>query len=189
MLLLADISNEKIRLKQISYDGKNPEKLKDKLSTYIKDNKSKKTYEIVECLEGGHEVSTLSTSQGKKASIFLDIKLKNMISSHEENVIFIDQLEDNIDNKFISEELVSLIRELKKKMQIISVTHNPSITIYGDAENVIISENKGNEYVYKQGGLENIAIRDEACSILDGGEVAFKNRMDKYNIAILNEEV
>lgn len=186
MLLLADISNNGIRLKQMPTDGKNPEKLKDKISIYIKNIKSKKTYEIVECLEGGHEVSTLSTSQGKKASIFLDIKLKNMISNHEKSVLFIDQLEDNIDNKFISEELVSLIRELKRKIQIILVTHNPSIAIYGDAENVIISENKGNEFVYKQGGLENITIREEACSILDGGEVAFKNRMDKYNIAILN---
>ena len=38
-------------------------------------------------------------------------------------------------------------------------------------------------------GLENIEIREEACKILDGGEVAFKNRMDKYNIGILHEEV
>ncbi|PPK49301.1 PHP domain-containing protein [Clostridium algidicarnis] len=189
MLLFADISMDEIRLKQMPTDGKSPERLKEKMSIYIKNIKSKKTYEIVECLEGGHEVSTLSTSQGKKASIFLDIKLKNMSSSHEKSVLFIDQLEDNIDNKFISEELVSLIRKLKRKMQIILVTHNPSIAIYGDAENVIISENNGNEFVYKQGGLEDIAIREEACSILDGGEVAFKNRMDKYNIAILKEEV
>lgn len=189
MLLLADISNENIRLKQLVTDGKNPDRLKEKLSIYIKNIKSKKTYEIIECLENGHEVSTLSTSQGKKASIFLDIKLKNMLNSHEKSVLFIDQLEDNIDNKFISEELVSLIRGLKRRVQVILVTHNPSIAIYGDAENIIISENKGSDFVYKQGGLENISIREEACSILDGGEVAFKNRMDKYNIAVLNEGV
>lgn len=189
ILNLADITIEDVRLKQYTVDGKKPEILRDKFNTYIKNTKSKKTYEIIECLEDGHEISTLSTSQGKKASIFLDIKLKNLLGVHNKNVLFIDQLEDNIDNKYISEELVGLVRELKRKIQVILVTHNPSIAIYGDAENIIIAENGGNKFFYKQGGLENIDIREEACKILDGGEVAFKNRMDKYNIAILNEEV
>jgi len=31
-------------------------------------------------------------------------------------------------------------------------------------------------------------IGDDACQILDGGEIAFKNRMDKYNIEKLKDE-
>jgi hypothetical protein len=187
MLNLANIELSDVRLKQYVDDGKKPEKLKTLFLDYIKNIKSKKTYEIIECLEDGYEISTLSTSQGKKASIFLDIKLKNLIGDHNKDVLFIDQLEDNIDNKFISEELVKIIRQLKNKIQIILVTHNPSIAIYGDAENIIIAENIGNDFSYKQGGLEDVDIREEACKILDGGEVAFKNRMDKYNIDILEE--
>lgn len=94
----------------------------------------------------------------------------------------IDQIEDNIDNKYISENLVNILRKLKKHMQLILVTHNPSIAIYGDAENIIIAENEDNIIQYKQGGLENEEIRKEACKILDGGDIAFKNRMAKYNI-------
>jgi len=131
---------------------------------------------------GDTPVSTASTSQGRKASIFLDVKLNSFLDKNEKNVLMIDQIEDNIDNKYISENLVNLIRKLKKNMQIILVTHNPSIAIYGDAENIIIAENTDNKITYKQGGLENEEIRKEACKILDGGDIAFKNRMDKYNI-------
>lgn len=188
MLLLANNSFQDVRIRQITLEGKKPERLTDRLKDYTKSIKSKKTYEIIECLEGGQEISSLSTSQGKKASIFLDIKLKNMLRNYDNSILLIDQVEDNIDNKYISQELVKIIRKLKRKMQIILVTHNPSIAIYGDAENIIIADNKKNTITYKQGGLEDVDIREEACRILDGGELAFKNRMDKYNINILNTE-
>lgn len=188
MLLLANNFYQDVRIKQIPLDGKKPEKLTERLKDYTKTIKSKKSYEIIECLEDGQENSSLSTSQGKKASIFLDIKLKNMLKNYNNSILLIDQVEDNIDNKYISQELVKVIRKLKKKMQIILVTHNPSIAIYGDAENIIIADNKQNSITYKQGGLEDVDIREEACRILDGGEAAFKNRMDKYNINILNME-
>jgi len=171
-----------VRLKQHIEDGKYPDVIKEKLLDFIRKSKSKKTYEIIENTESGHEISTASTSQGKKASIFLDVKLNSYVGNTEAKVLFIDQLEDNIDNKYISEELVNLIRDLKKSMQIVLVTHNPSIAIYGDAENIIIAENNGQSITFKQGGLEVESIREEACKILDGGQIAFKNRMDKYNI-------
>jgi len=179
---LANNNYEDIRLKQHKEDGKYPHVIKEKLLDFIKKCKSKKTNEIIENTDSGHEISTSSTSQGKKASIFLDVKLNSYMENTEAKVLFIDQLEDNIDNKYISQELVNLIRALKKNMQIVLVTHNPTIAIYGDAENIIIAENDGQTITFKQGGLEIEAIRDEACKILDGGQIAFKNRMDKYNI-------
>lgn len=188
VITLANSTKDDIRLKQHTTDGKRPEILYEKFKEFMKNLKSNKTYEIIEKTDTGTEISTLSTSQGKKASIFLDIKLNNYLNSHGNKILLIDQLEDNIDNKYISQELVKIIRKLKRKIQIILVTHNPSIAIYGDAENVIIAENHDNKISYTQGGLEEHSIRDEACRILDGGEVAFKNRMDKYNIDILIKE-
>ncbi len=185
ILNLANPNINECRIKQIPINGKDPDKLNELFKDYIKTIKNNITYEILECLENGTEISTEATSQGKKASIFLDIKLKNLLINTDKNILLIDQLEDNIDNKFISEQLVTIIRKLKTKMQVILVTHNPSLAIYGDAENIIIAENNNKQISYKQGGLENISIRKEACKILDGGEIAFKNRMDKYNINIL----
>ena len=174
-----------VRIKQkTGSGGKKPETFSKKVKDFVDGCKSKKQYEILEKgrSPGDTPVSTSSTSQGRKASIFLDVKLNSFLDKNEKNVLMIDQIEDNIDNKYISENLVNLIRKLKKNMQIILVTHNPSIAIYGDAENIIIAENAQQMITYTQGGLENEQIRKEACKILDGGDIAFKNRMDKYNI-------
>ena len=166
--------------------GKSPDKIDKKIDEFILENKAKKQHEIIE--KGSLPISTASTSQGRKASIFLDIKLDSFFDGRKICVLMIDQIEDNIDNKYISENLVELLRELKKNMQIILVTHNPSIAVYGDAENIIICENNDGEISYRQGGLENEDIRNEVCQILDGGDIAFKNRMDKYNIEKLKFE-
>ena len=182
---MADPLNNDIRMKnKTGSEGKKPENFKKKVKEFVDACKSKKQYEILEkgISPSDTPVSTASTSQGRKASIFLDVKLNSFIDESKTNLLMIDQIEDNIDNKYISENLVNLIRELKKHMQIILVTHNPSIAIYGDAENIIIAENADNLITYTQGGLENEGIRKEACKILDGGDIAFKNRMDKYNI-------
>ena len=103
--------------------------------------------------------------------------------------MFIDQPEDNLGNKFISEELVDLIRKLKFKKQLFLVTHNPAIVVYGDAESIILANNKNNRISYKQIKLEDESSQREICSVLDGGEYIFDNRARKYNIKkILNND-
>lgn len=181
LLNVADPRNLSSRIKGITgIDGKLPDNFDKKVANFVKEFKPKKDYLIIE--KGESEISTSATSQGRKASIFLDVKLNSYFDGSDHSVLMIDQIEDNIDNKYISENLVSIIRRLKNKMQVILVTHNPSIAIYGDAENIIICDNNGEEIKYKQGGLENETVRKEACQILDGGDVAFRNRMEKYNI-------
>ena len=169
------------RIKQKTIGGKSPENFSLKVDEFLAKKKSRKQYEILE--NGENPVSTASTSQGKRASMFLDIKLNSFLAGHGRSVLLVDQIEDNIDNKYIGTELVRLLRDLKANMQVILVTHNPSIAIYGDAENIIIADNIEGKISFSQGGLENEAVRDEACRILDGGYIAFKNRMDKYNIS------
>ncbi len=170
-----------VRIKRKVNDGKYPETFKQKITEFVENKKSKKEFVIVE--NGDIPVSSDSTSQGKKASMFLDIKLNGFLSGNKVCVLLVDQIEDNIDNKYIGKDLVTSLRALKKQIQIILVTHNPSIAIYGDAENIIIAENLDGNFKFTQGGLENDFIRKESCRILDGGDIAFKNRMDKYNIA------
>jgi hypothetical protein len=118
------------------------------------------------------------SSPGLNSENYLAVLLKNS----ENKIIFIDQPEDNLGNKFISEELVKTIREIKFKNQLFLVTHNPSIVVYGDAENIIIAENLDNKISYRQIVLEDVTFQKEICSILDGGEYIFDNRAKKYNI-------
>jgi predicted ATPase len=125
-----------------------------------------------------NDETSKSKSPGFNSEKYLGILLNNA----KNKIIFIDQPEDNLGNKFISEELVTTIRNIKFKNQIFLVTHNPSIVVYGDAENIIIAENSKNKISYKQIILEDVASQKEICSILDGGEYIFDNRAKKYNI-------
>jgi predicted ATPase len=126
-----------------------------------------------------------NNSPGYNSEKYLEIILK----SPKSKFIFIDQPEDNLGNKFISEGLVKLIRDIKFSKQIFLVTHNPSIVVYGDAENIIIANNDNNLIKYKQVVLEDSNAQKEICRILDGGEYIFNMRSRKYNIKrILNEE-
>jgi len=122
------------------------------------------------------------TSKDSSPGLNSEKYLATLLKSSKNKIIFIDQPEDNLGNKFISEELVATIRDIKFKNQIFLVTHNPSIVVYGDAENIIIAENTENKISYKQIVLENVAYQKEICSILDGGEYIFDNRAKKYNI-------
>jgi hypothetical protein len=181
ILDVADVKKTDKRIKQkTGLEGKLPDSFDRKLDDFVSSNRSNKQYEIVE--KGETPINTAHTSQGRQASIFLDVKLNSFMSGSDVKVLMIDQIEDNIDNKYVSETLVTHLRSLKKSMQVILVTHNPTIAIYGDAENIVICDQDKGAFTYKQGGLEDEIIRHEACSILDGGDVAFRNRMDKYRI-------
>ncbi|MDP3265785.1 MAG: hypothetical protein Q8M39_03040 [Sulfuricurvum sp.] len=118
-------------------------------------------------------------SAGMKGTLYTKVKL--LTNAFETPVIF-DQPEDDLDNDFIMNNMVTLFRKLKKYRQIIIVTHNPNLVINADAEQVIIANNENEHISYKSGAIENKEIREQICQILEGGESAFKNRERKYNI-------
>ena len=138
-----------------------------------------------------------SMSEGKKAFVIL-----RMLLDFDDNEcpILIDQPEDDLDNRAIYNDLVSYIRKKKSERQIILVTHNPNIVVTADAEEVIVANQHGihNENVngtkfdYCSGAIENSfkdssktilfrqGIREHICEILEGGDIAFLKRENKY---------
>lgn len=117
-------------------------------------------------------------SPGYNSEKYLDIVLQ----SEETELIVIDQPEDNLGNAFIAERLVDLIRNIKFQKQVFLVTHNPSIVVHGDAENIIIANNENDSVTYSQVVIEDKASQKMICKILDGGEYIFDRRSKKYNI-------
>ncbi|BAL23490.1 TrlF family AAA-like ATPase [Azoarcus sp. KH32C] len=102
-----------------------------------------------------------------------------------ENVdpLIMDQPEDNLDNAFIAERIVSELREAKTSRQFLFATHNANIPVFGDAEWIGVftaSENHGSLGVEAQGSIDVPAIRDQVASILEGGRDAFIQRKEKY---------
>lgn len=140
-------------------------------------------------------------SQGKQAFVILKLLLE---FSGKKCPILIDQPEDSLDNRAIYNELVQYIKIKKKERQIILVTHNPNIVVGADAEQVIVANQHGEnsrntsgvKFQYVTGSLENSkkldateqivlnsqGIREHVCDVLEGGNVAFKKREEKYNL-------
>jgi hypothetical protein len=179
---LLKLLNNKIAIKHLG--GNTPNNLSKKFDTQlgmIKDKLSNpKDY-----LQYTEENTSKNKSPGYNSEKYLEIILRNPNTK----IVFIDQPEDNLGNKFISDELVTIIREIKFQKQIFLVTHNPSIVVYGDAENIILATNNNNKISYKQIVLEDKEAQKEICGILDGGEYIFNNRSRKYNIQrILRED-
>lgn len=170
----------KLALNQISvknYANNFPESFKKKIDTLLTSifNEFNTPIEYLKYSEGS---TSKSNSPGFNSEKYLETILKNGLSK----IIFIDQPEDNLGNKFIANNLIDIIRDLKFKKQIFLVTHNPSIVVYGDAENIILCENKNNKIIYRQLTLEEKKGQKEICEVLDGGHYIFDQRSKKYNI-------
>ena len=111
-----------------------------------------------------------------------------MLFELNESILLFDQPEDNIDNDYISQTLVSIIKEKKKIKQLIFVTHNPTVAVYGDAFNYIFVTNDGGEIDYKNYLIESQDDKEEIMNILDGGRQSFSNRNKKYGNVLGEEE-
>ncbi len=99
------------------------------------------------------------------------------------NPIVIDQPEDNLDGKFISNVLVPLIRKQKQHRQIVLVTRDANLVIAGDSELIMILEtdDQGKTKTIPA-SIECTEQRSKYIWILDGGETAFRLREEKYSI-------
>jgi len=111
-------------------------------------------------------------SPGQKTAALLAF-----ILSYGDEPLVLDQPEDDLDNQLIYDLIVSQIREIKTKRQIIVVTHNANIVVNGDSENVLVLEARNGEtQIAAQGGLQEQSTRQQICKIMEGGKEAFEQR-------------
>lgn len=121
-----------------------------------------------------------NTSFGERCGIVMAIVLVAGT-----NPIVIDQPEDHLDGKFISDVLVPLIRNQKQNRQIILITRDANVVVGGDAELIHILEPTDKRTQILPSSIENIQHREKYIWILDGGADAFARREQKYNIDLL----
>ena len=93
--------------------------------------------------------------------------------------------------------VVKELRQSRWHRQLIVVSHNANIPVLGDAEQVIALENRDNSLCVREtdgvddagqpvkflhvGPVENILVRKDIQSIMEGGVAAFVLREQKYN--------
>lgn len=134
----------------------------------------------IELLVGEKYKKIKDLSKGQQCTATL-----NLLLLDNKDPLIIDQTEDNLDNSFIADNLVSILRENKIKRQYIFATHNANIPVFGDAEQIItMEENDGMGLIASDGigSIDDSKVRNWVINILEGGTTAFKMREDKYGI-------
>ena len=133
-----------------------------------------------------HEVENWQTldqlSTGQKATAVLLLLLLE-----SDAPLVVDQPEDDLDNRFITEGVVPRMREEKRRRQFLFSTHNANIPVLGDAELILGlsasgEADSGGAKVAPEhmGAIDARPVRELVEELLEGGEEAFERRRRKY---------
>ncbi len=124
-------------------------------------------------------------SFGQKAVGILLILLYGTTISDNNQLLILDQPEDDLDNAYVYHTLVKELDRVKEKRQLIVATHSPNIAVAGNSENIIVLKGNGeNSWIECNGTIYNNAVSTESINILEGNEIAFKERAELYGIII-----
>ena len=125
-------------------------------------------------------LENLSTGQ-KATAVLLLLLLES------DAPLIVDQPEDDLDNRFITEGVVPKMREEKRRRQFVFSTHNANIPVLGDAELILGLTAKGEADKGKAsikpehiGSIDTRPVQDLVEDILEGGKYAFETRRLKY---------
>jgi type III restriction enzyme len=98
--------------------------------------------------------------------------------------LVIDQPEEDLDSQIVL-DVVERIWAAKPKRQLIFASHNANLVVNGDAELIVVCDNRsavdqsGGE-IKLVGAIDMPEVRDAITRIMEGGERAFKLRQEKY---------
>lgn len=121
-----------------------------------------------------------NASAGQKTTSIL-----SFILSVGDSPLLLDQPEDDLDNKFVYDLIVSKLSQIKEKRQVIVVTHNANIPVNADAEYVIVLSSESTMKVEFNGSVDSRDIQNEICNIMEGGKTAFEMRNKRYKNLLL----
>lgn len=128
--------------------------------------------------DGKNYKSLKNASAGQRTSAIL-----TFILTDGDVPLVLDQPEDDLDNHLIYDLVVERIKYCKQKRQIIVITHNANIPVNGDAELILAMNSSSRDVsIFKSGTIEDKELRDEICSVMEGGEKAFTMRANRYDL-------
>ena len=119
-------------------------------------------------------------SKGQQCTAIL-----NLLLLENKDPLIIDQPEDNLDNAFIANNIVSELREHKMKRQFIFATHNANIPVFGDSELIIVmneEDGQGGTSEDFLGSIDAENVKQSVIRTLEGGDNAFRMRRLKYDL-------
>lgn len=125
-------------------------------------------------------LQALSTGQ-KATAVLLLLLLES------DAPLVVDQPEDDLDNRFITEGVVPIMRQEKRRRQFVFSTHNANIPVLGDAELILglaatgeAREGQARIAPQHMASIDSRPVRELVEEILEGGKAAFEMRRSKY---------
>ena len=125
---------------------------------------------------GPHFKDASDLSRGQKCTALLPILL-----ARRDNPLIIDQPEDNLDNHFIFETVVNAVKRMKRRRQMIFITHNANIPVLAEAELVLVMTSDGRVGAIEKHGTVD-ECREQIIELLEGGREAFELRSKRYAV-------
>lgn len=123
-------------------------------------------------------------SIGQKATAILLV-----LFLESETPLVIDQPEDDLDNRFITDIVIPTLRQEKRRRQFIFATHNANLPVLGDAELIVALEASSDSEAPTGaaeikddhlGAIDTLSVKWLVEQILEGGKQAFETRRAKY---------
>lgn len=122
-------------------------------------------------------------SKGQKATAVLMLLLLDSRAP-----LVIDQPEDDLDNRYIVDDVVPAVRRSKRNRQFILATHNANVPVLADAELVAgltadgdaLSQGESRFRDEHVGSIDAETVKDLVESQLEGGHDAFEERARRY---------
>lgn len=117
-----------------------------------------------------------SGSVGQRSTAILSLLL-----SAGDQPLIIDQPEDDLDNRYVYDVVVDLLKRRKFSRQIIIATHNANIPVNGDAELIVaLQAEKRMGEVLKAGSIDREDVKECVSEIMEGSAEAFRLRRERY---------
>lgn len=127
----------------------------------------------------GKDLNELSFGQRATAVVIMLLLFDN-------KPIIIDEPETHLDQRFIANELVDIIKQVKQNRQIIFATHNANIVVGADAEQIYVlkTDERTKLTSFEQMSIEDVYEKNKQAELmcLEGSKEAFQNREKKYSL-------
>jgi len=133
---------------------------------------------VLECRTDGSSYRPLDElSGGRRVGVLLSL----LLETADNRPLVIDQPEDELDNRFLFDTVLPVLKRLRGRRQVILATHNANIVVNGDADMVIQLEATADHgRIACAGTIEDSTVRSAIVHTVDGGEEAFCLRRRKY---------
>ena len=147
----------------------------DRLIVWVPEDKL-----ILKFRKQGREEDIQTGSAGERTAGMLGLLL-----ALNDIPLVIDQPEDDLDSKLISNFVVEGFKKLKQKRQLLIVTHNPNIAVNANSDNVVYMDFVSGQVVrVGNNALQDRQIRNAVCEVMEGGRDALNKRYYRISKAL-----